>query len=229
MLPTMPYKKPKPRDNVAIATILDIYSPLKSLQPQWKFTRGAKTLILYHTDCLDHVTPDWHLESPNRLKAVMESIQLIQERYGDYAEIISTFSPADMAIVRQCHEEAYIKKITSKIPVNRAMPPLHATQDIDLSLSMSMSLMKSNSSDPEAACEPPKDTFVSFGSWNAALLAAGSVIEAIDRLMAKPTKLRNAFCGVRPPGHHAGSHGHDGASTNGYCVLNSVEIGRAHV
>jgi len=236
----VPYKKPKPRDNVAIATILEIYSPLKTLLPPWKHTCGAKTLILYHTDCLDHITPDWHLESPNRLRAVMESIEFVSSRYGQFCEVVSDFKPAGLDLVRQCHEETYIKKIMNKIPLNRAMPPLHATQDIELSLSMSTSLSKP-AADP--ACEPPKDTFVSFGSWNAALLAAGSVIEAIDRLMtqavpATPSAmdpsspenhtLRNVFCGVRPPGHHAGSHGHDGASTNGYCVLNSVAIGAQH-
>lgn len=237
----MPYKKPKPRDNVAIATILDIYAPQKSLLPSWKHTCGAKTLILFHTDCLDHVTPDWHLESPNRLRAVMDAIELVSSRYGGFCEVVSDFKPADLDLVRACHEEAYIKKIMNKIPLNRAMPPLHATQDIELSLSMSASLAKP-AADP--ACEPPKDTFVSFGSWNAALLAAGSVIEAIDRLMTQAVPsdvtvamdatspenhtLRNVFCGVRPPGHHAGSHGHDGASTNGYCVLNSVAIGAQH-
>jgi acetoin utilization deacetylase AcuC-like enzyme len=227
----VPFKKPKPRDNVSIATILDIYSPLKSTLPPWKFVTGDKTLILFHTDCLDHITPEWHLESPNRLRAVMDSIALVQERYAEFCEVVSDFSPADLELVRQCHHETYIKKIMNKIPANRAMPPLHATQDIELTLSMSSSLTKPPAApgSAEPQCETPKDTFVSFGSWNAALLAAGSVIVAIDRLFKEPlasqSHLRNAFCGVRPPGHHAGSHGHDGASTNGYCVLNSVAIG----
>lgn len=238
----VPYKKPKPRDNVSIATILDIYAPQKSAVKNWKSVYGTKTLILYHLDCLDHITPEWHLESPNRLRAVMESIGLVSERFPEYFRILTSFSAASLEAIRTCHAERYIRKIQGKIPANRAMPPLHATQDIELSLSMSSAIPRPSI---EPACDPsdgskpgdsgtPKDTFVSFGSWNAALLAAGSVIHAVDVLYESSTveagttyhsEVRNVFCGVRPPGHHAGAHGHDGASTNGYCVLNSVAIG----
>lgn len=239
----VPYKKPKPRDNVAIATILDIYAPQKTILKNWKCVYGTKTLILYHTDCLDHITPEWHLESPNRLRVVIESIELVRERFPTYFRVLSSFAAASLESIRTCHAERYIRKIQGKIPANRAMPPLHATQDIELSLSMSSAIPRPSI---EPMCDPgdaskggdstvPKDTFVSFGSWNAALLAAGSVIHAVDVLFDKPAvsdpnttyhnEVRNVFCGVRPPGHHAGAHGHDGASTNGYCVLNSVSIG----
>lgn len=239
----VPYKKPKPRDNVAIATILDIYAPQKTVLKNWKCVYGTKTLILYHTDCLDHITPEWHLESPNRLRVVIESIELVRERFPTYFRVLTSFAAASLESIRTCHAERYIRKIQGKIPANRAMPPLHATQDIELSLSMSSAIPRPSI---EPMCDPgdgskggdstvPKDTFVSFGSWNAALLAAGSVIHAIDVLFDKPAaakagvtyhnEVRNVFCGVRPPGHHAGAHGHDGASTNGYCVLNSVSIG----
>lgn len=37
---------------------------------------------------------------------------------------------------------------------------------------------------------------------------------------------RNAFCAVRPPGHHCGRSGHtQAAKTQGYCILNNVAIG----
>src|SRR5262245_26605091 len=45
------------------------------------------------------------------------------------------------------------------------------------------------------------DTTVSSGSWNAALRAAGGVLEACERVLAG--RWTNAFCAVRPPGHHA--------------------------
>ena len=50
-----------------------------------------------------------------------------------------------------------------------------------------------------------RDTVLSMNSWNAAKLAASAVIEAVDRIMKG--EVRNAFCAVRPPGHHAGVYG----------------------
>ena len=45
------------------------------------------------------------------------------------------------------------------------------------------------------------DTAVCKESWNAAILAAGAVTDAVDLVMAG--RAANAFCAVRPPGHHA--------------------------
>jgi acetoin utilization deacetylase AcuC-like enzyme len=65
------------------------------------------------------------------------------------------------------------------------------------------------------------DTSVSAESWDAAVLAAGAVCDAVDAVLAG--KLRNAFCAVRPPGHHAGP-----ARGMGFCVFNNVAIGARH-
>src|SRR5262245_15400902 len=46
------------------------------------------------------------------------------------------------------------------------------------------------------------DTQAGPRSYAAALLAAGSVVDAVDRVLARD--LDRAFCAVRPPGHHAG-------------------------
>jgi hypothetical protein len=46
------------------------------------------------------------------------------------------------------------------------------------------------------------DTTVSHGSFAAAMYAAGSVIQGVDMIMKG--EIKNAFCAVRPPGHHAG-------------------------
>lgn len=62
------------------------------------------------------------------------------------------------------------------------------------------------------------DTYLSSGSEDAALRAAGAVCQAIDRVMAGDNK--NAFCAVRPPGHHA-----EPDTAMGFCLFNSVAIG----
>jgi len=65
------------------------------------------------------------------------------------------------------------------------------------------------------------DTRMSPGSLEAALRAAGALVQAVDAVMAGETK--RAFCAVRPPGHHAT---HDVAM--GFCLFNSVAIGARH-
>jgi len=62
------------------------------------------------------------------------------------------------------------------------------------------------------------DTLMNPHTWNAALRASGAVLAAVDAVMAG--ELANAFCAVRPPGHHAC---HDKAM--GFCFFNNVAIG----
>jgi acetoin utilization deacetylase AcuC-like enzyme len=62
------------------------------------------------------------------------------------------------------------------------------------------------------------DTHVSPGSGEAALRAAGALCAAVDAVMAGEAK--NAFCAVRPPGHHA-----EQATAMGFCLFNNVAIG----
>lgn len=61
------------------------------------------------------------------------------------------------------------------------------------------------------------DTAINPHSWNAALRAAGAALAATDAVMAG--EIENAFCAVRPPGHHA-CH----AKSMGFCVFNNVAI-----
>ncbi len=65
------------------------------------------------------------------------------------------------------------------------------------------------------------DTAVSPGSGEAALHAAGAVIAAVDAVVAGEAD--NAFCAVRPPGHHA-----EAGRGMGFCLFNNVAIGAAH-
>jgi acetoin utilization deacetylase AcuC-like enzyme len=65
------------------------------------------------------------------------------------------------------------------------------------------------------------DTQAGPMSYRAALLAAGAVVEAVDRVLEG--ELDRAFCAVRPPGHHA-----EADRAMGFCLLNNVAIGAAH-
>lgn len=66
-----------------------------------------------------------------------------------------------------------------------------------------------------------EDTVVSPGSGEAALRAAGAVCAAVDAVCAGQS--RNAFCAVRPPGHHA-----ERDRSMGFCLFNNVAVGAYH-
>ena len=71
------------------------------------------------------------------------------------------------------------------------------------------------------------DTSFSAGSLKAARRAAGAVQHAVDRVLVG--RNRNAFCVVRPPGHHAGVNGLlAGGESCGFCIFNSVAAGAMH-
>jgi acetoin utilization deacetylase AcuC-like enzyme len=61
------------------------------------------------------------------------------------------------------------------------------------------------------------DTYACSKSYDIALLAAGGTIAGVDAVMSGI--LKNAFCAVRPPGHHA-----ERDSANGFCLLNNAAI-----
>ncbi|HEU0199479.1 MAG TPA: histone deacetylase family protein [Burkholderiaceae bacterium] len=65
------------------------------------------------------------------------------------------------------------------------------------------------------------DTSMNAGSWEAALRAAGAVVDATDRVIGG--ELANAFCAVRPPGHHART-----AHAMGFCFFNNIAVGARH-
>lgn len=65
------------------------------------------------------------------------------------------------------------------------------------------------------------DTVLSPGSGEAALRAAGACVAAVDAVMKG--EAQNAFCAVRPPGHHAEPH-----RAMGFCLFNNVAIAAAH-
>ncbi len=65
------------------------------------------------------------------------------------------------------------------------------------------------------------DTLLNQHSWQAALRAAGAAVAAVDAVMAG--EFDNAFCAIRPPGHHARP-----ASPMGFCLFNNVAIAARH-
>lgn len=65
------------------------------------------------------------------------------------------------------------------------------------------------------------DTVVSPGSADAALRAIGTVCDAVDRVCTGQAD--NAFCALRPPGHHA-----EPEQAMGFCLFNNIAIAAAY-
>jgi acetoin utilization deacetylase AcuC-like enzyme len=65
------------------------------------------------------------------------------------------------------------------------------------------------------------DTTVSPGSWEAAMRAIGAALHAVDAVAKGEAK--NAFCAVRPPGHHAETQ-----KAMGFCLFDTVAIAARH-
>tara|TARA_B100001250_G_scaffold413397_1_gene447389 strand:+ start:2478 stop:3404 length:927 start_codon:yes stop_codon:yes gene_type:complete len=66
------------------------------------------------------------------------------------------------------------------------------------------------------------DTIISPGSKKATVDAVGSIISAIDGIENK--NFKNAFCAVRPPGHHA-----EKEKAMGFCIYNNVAVGAQYL
>lgn len=75
---------------------------------------------------------------------------------------------------------------------------------------------------PSAGEDPVRldpDTVLSSGSWEPALRAVGAGLEAVDRVFDTGSGIKNAFCQVRPCGHHA-----EAAKAMGFCIFNNAAI-----
>ncbi len=65
------------------------------------------------------------------------------------------------------------------------------------------------------------DTVCSAGSKEAVLRACGALVAAVDAVASG--EARNAFCAVRPPGHHA-----EPMQPMGFCIFNNIAVGALH-
>lgn len=123
--------------------------------------------------------------------------------------------PATISDAIRIHDYRYIKKVIMKCE------QLYKAQNGDMDGQSSLARFDN-------------DSHISAQTWMAALHAAGAVIDACDGVMSGD--YRNAFCAVRPPGHHAGVFGKtfkdnvcDQEQTNGFCYLNNVALGAAYI
>ncbi len=145
-----------------------------------------------HRDCHLHEMGDGHPECPERLDAIND--RLITSGMGDFLARLDAplASPNDIELAHSRMHLASLQGLNVRL-----------NEEITAGGSTYLQI------DP--------DTSINAHSYQAALRAAGAAIAATDAVIAG--ELVNAFCSVRPPGHHA-THN----KAMGFCFFNNVAI-----
>lgn len=104
-------------------------------------------------------------------------------------------------------------------PPEATVDQLDRAHDRNYVLGLIDRLQQLQASGEQRYCDP--DTLAMPHTLQAALRAAGAAIAATDAVITG--QMDNAFCAVRPPGHHATRH-----ETMGFCFFNNVAVGVRH-
>ncbi|MDM0088987.1 MULTISPECIES: histone deacetylase family protein [unclassified Variovorax] len=156
----------------------------------------GKTGYFTHRDCWKHDMGGGHPECPERLDAIED--RLLLTGVGDALERCDV-PLATLEQITRAHSVAHLEHLESLsqrlIEDNPAGGPAHAMLD--------------------------PDTVLMRYTVLAARRAAGAAVAATDAVMSG--QLENAFCAVRPPGHHA-----EREQAMGFCFLNNVAIAARH-
>lgn len=151
-----------------------------------------KTGYFTHPDCHQHEMGAGHPECPERLQAINE--RLLASGVMDALESLEA-PPAPVGDLELAHGRMYVAALRGM--TDRLREEIEA------------------GGPSHEAVDP--DTSINVHTWDAALRAAGAAIAATDAVMAGD--LQNAFCSVRPPGHHACRD-----KAMGFCFFNNVAV-----
>ena len=156
----------------------------------------GKTGYFTHGDCRKHEMGRGHPECPERLDAIHD--RLLVSGVSDVLEH-GDVPLATLAQITRAHSPAHVEHLQA----------LHQRLVADEAVG-----------GPDRAALDP-DTSMNRFTLLAARRAAGAAIAATDAVLAG--QLENAFCAVRPPGHHACRD-----RAMGFCFFNNVAIGALH-
>jgi acetoin utilization deacetylase AcuC-like enzyme len=151
-----------------------------------------KTGYFTHRDCWKHEMGQGHPECPERLDAIEDRLLIsgVGDALARYEAPVASL--ADLELAHGRLHIAAIRGLGDSLKEDiRAGGPTHTQVD--------------------------PDTSMNVYTWDAALRAAGAALAATDAVMAG--ELENAFCAVRPPGHHACRD-----KAMGFCFFNNVAI-----
>ena len=184
--------------------------------------QDSSTLVLYHNDCLLHVPRtggsqgDTPWESPERIPAILSACRRLTQ--DPLCAVVSDFPLASDDQILRCHSREYLtflysmdevaRELLAPVPFTPAVQRTMARLPPERTKSCSLS-----------------DTSYSMGTLKAARRACGAACFAVESVLSG--NYRNAFCIVRPPGHHVGFNGPLVSSCSGSCgfsILNTVMV-----
>ena len=179
------------------------------------------TLLISHVECNAHRTcaplsrdvTSIPPENTARLSVLLDDARCGTLTASEFSKLHHMSAPtAAIADVLRVHEYEYIRRVLARVgDVSIEEDAVGETSALDA------------------------DTIVSRGSWRAALRAAGAVCAAVDAGVSGAAS--NAFCAVRPPGHHAGPSGivrcdRDSEGSHGceyFYLKNRLSIARSYI
>lgn len=187
------------------------------------------TWIITHPTCLHHLAlPEptdapqrrhrlimTYPENPTRLEVIISNENgILRSDALENVKLLHSPPPATLSDILRVHDWGYINRLLIQVQ-------------------LAQKRWETNAYWPVLA---DGDTPTTPHSWNSALYAAGAVIAAVDAVCNNTC--RNAFCAVRPPGHHLGTWGGAQSPTfededfavgsQGFCLINNVAIGAAY-
>jgi acetoin utilization deacetylase AcuC-like enzyme len=151
-----------------------------------------KTGYFAHPDCRKHEMGPGHPECPERLDAIEDRLRAS----GIIDMLDRREAPAaPSSDIELAHDKLHVAAIRG----------------------LGEELAESVAAGGPAYSQIDPDTIMNRHTWDAVLRAAGAALAATDAVMAG--EIENAFCAVRPPGHHAC---HDRAM--GFCFFNNIAV-----
>ena len=149
-----------------------------------------------HALCAKHDMGEGHPECPERLGAIWD--RLIASGVADALQLHEAPEAAERDLVR-AHDRLLLASVQA----------------------LCQQVADGSETGGPVRLAIDADTSVNAFTWQAAVRAAGAVVAATDAVL--DGRLENAFCAVRPPGHHACR-----SQAMGFCVINNVAVAALH-